>query len=78
MTAWQVKYSPVSDGQQYDPDKQPHCTLYGGTSVAQAKAAKQQKTLALAIRTRFYSAKVIAQYLRTYQVLSSFTCFVKQ
>lgn len=58
-----VLYSPVADGLQYTPDKNPSCTLYGGTHVAQARAARGSRVLALVVRTRFYSAK--GQLLRS-------------
>ena len=32
-----VAYGPLSDGLGYSPDRNPACTLYGGTCVAQAK-----------------------------------------
>jgi hypothetical protein len=53
----QVTYSPSSDGLSYGPDRSAACTLYGGTCVAQARAPKGQKSLAMVVRTRFYSAK---------------------
>lgn len=53
----QVEYSPVGDA-GYQPDRCPHCTLFGGTVVKQAKAGPRRRTLAVAVRTRFYSAKV--------------------
>ena len=52
-----VAYHPVADGLSYDPDKQPACTLFSGTNVAQARAARGQKAIAMVVRTRFYSAK---------------------
>jgi cation-transporting ATPase 13A2 len=64
--AWpppQVPYSPVADGLGYAPDKASSCTLYGGTSVAQARGKKGHKALAVVCRTRFYSAK--GQLLRS-------------
>ncbi len=52
-----VCYSPVADGQSYQPDKSPGCTLFGGTLVAQARAPRNQKAVGMVCRTRFYSAK---------------------
>lgn len=50
-------YSPVADGLSYGPDKSTHCTLYGGTVVAQSRAQRGQRALAMVCRTRFYSSK---------------------
>ncbi|GFR50065.1 hypothetical protein Agub_g12207, partial [Astrephomene gubernaculifera] len=58
-----VSYNPVADGLSYHPDKCPGCTLFGGTVVAQARAARGQKAVAVVCRTRFYSAK--GQLLRS-------------
>lgn len=49
--------------QQYSPDRDSACTLYGGTQVAQAKGRRGSKVLALVVRTRWYSAK--GQLLRS-------------
>ncbi|PNW86612.1 hypothetical protein CHLRE_02g093700v5 [Chlamydomonas reinhardtii] len=58
-----VEYNAVADGLAYQPDKCPGCTLFGGTVVAQARAPRAQKPLAMVCRTRFYSAK--GQLLRS-------------
>ncbi|PNH10671.1 Dynein-1-alpha heavy chain, flagellar inner arm I1 complex [Tetrabaena socialis] len=58
-----VSYNPVADGLSYQPDKCPGCTLFGGTVVAQARASRSQKAIAVVCRTRFYSAK--GQLLRS-------------
>ncbi|KAG2425624.1 hypothetical protein HYH02_014997 [Chlamydomonas schloesseri] len=58
-----VAYNAVADGLGYQPDKCPGCTLFGGTVVAQARAQRAQKPLAMVCRTRFYSAK--GQLLRS-------------
>ncbi|EFJ40236.1 hypothetical protein VOLCADRAFT_108270 [Volvox carteri f. nagariensis] len=58
-----VSYSPVADGLSYEPEKCPACTLFGGTVVAQARAPRHQKAVAMVCRTRFYSAK--GQLLRS-------------
>jgi hypothetical protein len=53
----------VGDGLGYSPDKAASCTLYGGTTVAQARGKKGQKALAQVCRTSFCSAK--GQLLRS-------------
>jgi len=58
-----VAYSPIADGLAYTPDKSTACTLYGGTQVAQARAAKNMRAIGMVCRTRFYSAK--GQLLRS-------------
>ncbi|GLI67792.1 hypothetical protein VaNZ11_012078 [Volvox africanus] len=58
-----VPYNPVADGLSYEPEKCPGCTLFGGTVVAQARASRNQKAVAMVCRTRFYSAK--GQLLRS-------------
>ncbi|GLC61164.1 hypothetical protein PLESTB_001725200 [Pleodorina starrii] len=58
-----VCYNPVADGLSYEPEKCPACTLFGGTVVAQARAPRGQKAVAMVCRTRFYSAK--GQLLRS-------------
>ncbi|KXZ43114.1 hypothetical protein GPECTOR_102g67 [Gonium pectorale] len=58
-----VPYNPVADGLSYQPDRCPGCTLFGGTLVAQARASRNQRPLAMVCRTRFYSAK--GQLLRS-------------
>ncbi|KAG2500541.1 hypothetical protein HYH03_001317 [Edaphochlamys debaryana] len=58
-----VPYSPTADGLAYQPDRCPGCTLFGGTLVAQARAARGQRAVAVVVRTRFYSAK--GQLLRS-------------
>ncbi|GIL93414.1 hypothetical protein Vretifemale_20808 [Volvox reticuliferus] len=58
-----VPYNPVADGLSYEPEKCPGCTLFGGTMVAQARAPRNQKAVAMVCRTRFYSAK--GQLLRS-------------
>ena len=35
-----VTYSPAEEGAAYDPDLHKHCTLYGGTTVAQVGACE--------------------------------------
>ncbi len=57
MPVRKVAYSSSTDGLTYSPDKQAACTLYGGTTVAQARASPGQQVLAMVVRTRFYSAK---------------------
>lgn len=63
MPVRKVEYNAVADGLAYQPDKCPGCTLFGGTVVAQARAPRAQKPLAMVCRTRFYSAK--GQLLRS-------------
>jgi cation-transporting ATPase 13A3/4/5 len=48
----------MADGLHYHPDKTTACTLFGGTSIAQARgAARGQPALGVVCRTRFFSAK---------------------
>ncbi|GIL56505.1 hypothetical protein Vafri_11862 [Volvox africanus] len=58
-----VPYNPVAEGLLYEPEKCPACTLFGGTVVAQARAIRNQKAVAMVCRTGFYSAK--GQLLRS-------------
>ena len=45
-----VTFSPAADGPNYDPDVHKACTLYGGTTVAQARrGARGKELLSLAL-----------------------------
>lgn len=53
-----VAYVPAVDGPNYDADVCKSCTLYGGTTVAQARpGGVERMSLGVVVRTAFWTAK---------------------
>ena len=53
-----VAYVPAVDGPNYDADVCKSCTLYGGTTVAQARpGGVERMALGVVVRTAFWTAK---------------------